>query len=88
MKDEKHYFEWQDHDEIFHVHFIHKGTILLFKLMPLGIQYKESYGVDGLFNTQEVLDFSMLHSHGHFIPTFLSGNPKEGHHMYMWAKVQ
>lgn len=49
MLNERHYFEWQDHDEIFNVHFITKHDALYFKLLPLGIPYKHIYGHDGFF---------------------------------------
>jgi hypothetical protein len=75
MEDEEHYKEWQDHSEVFKVHFIVKDARLYFKLMPLGVPYRQSYGVDGFFQY-----FDTVNDDYEFVPVYGAHNG----HIYMY----
>ena len=49
METERTFCEWQDNDEVFVVHLFPSEVHMHFKLLPHGIDYKESYGHDGYF---------------------------------------
>ena len=49
METERTFCEWQDHDEVFVVHLFPSEVHMHFKLLPPGIEYKDSYGHDGYF---------------------------------------
>jgi len=49
METEQTFCEWQDNWEVFVVHLFPGEVYMSFKLLPPGIDYKESYGDDGYF---------------------------------------
>ena len=92
MEDESHFFEWQEHDEIFRIHLFPTRSVIYFKLLPPHIMYSEECGFDGFIHKWDPLTeknikhFDIIIKEGNLTQTCAQVNKSVEDGLYMWIQ--